>query len=68
MKNVGLFYSHWNILLQSGHLVSFVVIWYIFLVLVCFTEKNLATLHPLQQFAEINKQPRRLISLTVLRS
>jgi hypothetical protein len=28
-----------------GHMVHFVVIWYIYPVLVCCTEKNLATLH-----------------------
>jgi hypothetical protein len=34
MENVGIFYDHWSILWQLeifyGHLVYFVVIWYIF--------------------------------------
>jgi hypothetical protein len=44
----GVFYGPLVFLLQfglfCGHLVTFVVIWYIFPLLVCCTEKNLATL------------------------
>jgi hypothetical protein len=40
-------YSLWTLRLLYGHLVYFVVIWYIFPVLVCCTKKNLASpVHP----------------------
>jgi hypothetical protein len=47
MEDVGIFY---------GKLVNVVVIWYIFPVLVCFTEKNLATLSVVK-----TRQPRFLM-------
>jgi uncharacterized membrane protein YesL len=52
----------WSILLPfsifCGHLLYFVVIWYIFPVLVCYTNKNLATLE--EEFVPIPgfKNPR----------
>jgi hypothetical protein len=49
MEDVGIFMAILFILLPNGmfhvHLVHFVVIWYISPVLVCCTEKNLATLN-----------------------
>jgi hypothetical protein len=49
MEDAVIFYLHWSILqpfgIFYGHLVYFVVIWYIFTVLGCCTKKNLATLH-----------------------
>jgi hypothetical protein len=48
MENVGIFMTIWSILrpigIFYGHLVYFLVVWYIFPVLVCCTKKNLATL------------------------
>jgi hypothetical protein len=48
MEDVGVFYAIWYILLPFGivygHLVYFLVIWYIFPVLVRCNKKNLATL------------------------
>jgi hypothetical protein len=49
MENLGIFITIWTIFgpleIVYGHLVYFVVIWYIFPVLVFWTKKNLATLH-----------------------
>jgi hypothetical protein len=50
MEDVGIFYGHLVYVFYgqigkfNGHLVQFVVIWYIFPILVCCTKKNLATL------------------------
>jgi hypothetical protein len=51
MKYLRIFYDHFGILrpfgVFYGHLVYFVVIWYVhiyFPILVCYTDKNLATL------------------------
>jgi hypothetical protein len=45
MEDVGILWSiSWPNGISYGHLVHFVVIWYIFPVLVCCTEINLATL------------------------
>jgi hypothetical protein len=48
MDDVGIFYGHLlyfdAICCICGYLVHFMVIWYIFPVLVCCTEKNLAAL------------------------
>jgi hypothetical protein len=54
----------WNILRTLGifydHLVYFVFVWYIFPVLVSFTMKHLATLHPTSMyFIDIYGLPRR---------
>jgi hypothetical protein len=52
MEEVGIINDHWSILwLRStffGLSVYFIIIWYIFPVLVCCTEKNLATLPKIQ--------------------
>jgi hypothetical protein len=48
MEKVSIFMDSWSILrsfvIFYGHLVQFMVIWYIFPVLVFCTKKNLATL------------------------
>jgi hypothetical protein len=48
MEIVETFYNHWDFLrpfgIIYGRLVWFVVIWYIFPVLVCLDQQNLATL------------------------
>jgi hypothetical protein len=53
MKDVGIFYGHWYILqpfgIFDGPVVYFVVIWYIFPVLDCCAEKNMATLLPVEK-------------------
>jgi hypothetical protein len=54
MEDVGKFMDIWSILqpfvIFYGHLVYFVVSWYIFPVLVCCTKKNLATLQWSQSY------------------